>query len=191
MNPPGSSRRELQLAVVLCLVGSLLTLLAVRHAWASFATGDDLTIRAVRTDVAGSRIAGAAQAFAIVGLAGVAAIAATRRTGRVLVGLVVLLAGVVVVVDVAGLLADLHGRLARAAGPHGLHDAAGPYWLWPVLTLAGGALMALAGLLVAVRGRRWAALSASYEVPAARDPAAEPSHKAAWDSLDAGDDPTA
>lgn len=180
-----SARRELRLAVVLCLAGSVLTLLAVRHAWATYETSD-LTIRAVRTRVAGTRVAGAAQALAVVGLAGTAAIAATRRAGRLVVGALLALAGLAVVVDVTRLLGDLSHRLLP-----GEHTDARLAWAWPVLTTVGGLLLAAGGLLVAVRGRRWAALSSSYEVPAARDPRAEPSDKAAWDALDAGHDPTA
>jgi uncharacterized membrane protein (TIGR02234 family) len=192
-----SARRELRLAVLLCLGGSLLTLVAVRHAWATYETSD-LTIRAVRTRVAGTRVAGAAQALAVVGLAGTAAIAATRRAGRLVVGALLALAGIAVVLDVARLLGDLSRRLGAYSGLTGLHivsqeqyAASRPHWVWPVLTMVGGLLLAAGGLLVALRGRRWAALSSSYEVPAARDPRAEPSDKAAWDALDAGHDPTA
>jgi len=60
-------------------------------------------------------------------------------------------------------------------------------WVW--LTILGGLLLALSGALVAARGRRWAALSSSYQPPAAR--AAEPpaTDKGVWDALDRGEDP--
>ena len=196
-----SARRELRLAVLLCLGGSLLTLLAVRHSWASFAGADDLTINAVRTSASGSRVAGAAEACALVGLAGAAAVAATRRVGRVVVGVVIAAGGVVGVADIARLLGDLPHRLAASLSGPGLQIVSEEQfraaqhpdvrWLWPVLALVGAALTAAGGVLVAVRGRRWAALSSSYEVPAARDPETEPSPKATWDSFDAGHDPTA
>lgn len=189
-------RRELQLAVVLCVVGAGLTFLAVRQDWISYPTSE-LTITSVRDGVRGTSVAALAQALSLVGLAGVVAIAATKRSGRVIVGALVALAGIGVVGQLVDLLASGLGHRLIAVGCSRLcivsqeqYDAS-PTWAWPVLTLLGGALMAMGGLLVAVRGRRWAALSSSYEVPAARDLSAEPTHKATWDQLDAGGDPTA
>ena len=189
-----TTRRELWLAVVLCLLGSALTLWAVRQQWASFPASEDITIRRVRDGVAGSEVAGLSEALSLVGLAGVVAVAATKRTGRVVVGALVALAGVGVVGQLVGLMADgLGHRLAAAGCPRlclGSQLDASPSWAWPVLALVGGVLTTAGGLLVAWRGRRWAALSSAYQVPAARDPGAEPSHKGLWDVLDAGDDPT-
>ena len=58
------------------------------------------------------------------------------------------------------------------------------------LTLVGGLLLAMSGLLVTLRGRRWAALSSTYEAPAARAEAPPATDKGAWDALDRGEDPT-
>jgi uncharacterized membrane protein (TIGR02234 family) len=182
--------------VLLCLVGSALVLLAVRQSWVAYPVSHGLTIRDVRTHVAGREVAGAAQALSLVGFAGVVAIAATKRRGRVLVGALVALAGVLVVADVVSLMARGLGHELARSGCSGLciisdqQYNAGPTWLWPVLTLLGGLVMAAGGALVAVRGRRWAALSSSYQVPAARETAAEPTDKSTWDALDRGDDPT-
>jgi uncharacterized membrane protein (TIGR02234 family) len=185
-----TARRELWLAVALCLLGSAAALWAVRQPWAGYTASEELTITVVRTGVRGTAVAGAVQALAVVGLAGVVAIAATRRVGRVVVGLLVALAGVGVVLAVAHLLGDLSGQLSRASG-HPV--ASGPHWAWPVLALVGGVLMTAGGVLVGWRGRRWAALSSSYQVPAAREAAAatDATDKATWDLLDSGTDPTA
>jgi uncharacterized membrane protein (TIGR02234 family) len=67
--------------------------------------------------------------------------------------------------------------------------ASHPVWGW--VTLVGGALLFFGGLLVAARGRRWAALSSSYENPSARAEAAPVTDKGVWDALDEGHDPTA
>ena len=169
-----TARRELQLAVVLCLVGALLVLWALGQDWIVTVDSTDLTIAGTRTTVAGSELAMAARPLGYVGLAAVVALAATRRGGRVLVGLVVLGAGVGVVLDVADELSREHLTSVR----------------WPWVAVAGGVVLALAGLLVVVRGRRWPALGRAYDAPSAA--AAQPvGDKAVWDALDRGDDPTA
>ncbi|MCU1602802.1 MAG: Trp biosynthesis associated, transrane protein Oprn/Chp [Frankiales bacterium] len=191
------ARRELLTSIALCLVGSGLVLLAVRQPWATYPTSDSLTIKDVRTGVAGTAVAGLAQALSLVGLAGVVAIAATKRLGRVVVGTLVVLAGLVAAADVGYLMSDGLGHRLASAGCSKLcivsqeqYDQA-PRWVWPVLAVAGGLVMAAGGALVAARGRRWAALSSSYQVPAARSAATEPTDKATWDLLDSGEDPTA
>ena len=166
-------RRELQLAVLLCLLGSALVLFALGQTWYRAAESQRLTIDAVSTSVRGSQLVSGARALGYVGLSGVVALAATKSWGRVIVGVLVLAAGVGIVIDVARAIQD------GPATPSG--------WAWP--TLAGGVVLGLSGALVAVRGRKWAALSSSYQVPAAR--AQEPaSDKAVWDALDRGEDPT-
>lgn len=200
-----TARRELQLAVLLCLLGSGLVLLALGQSWFSVEEGQRLTIDAVRTSVKGTKIASGAAALGYVGLTGVVALAATKGWGRVVVGVVVLAAGVGIVVDVARALheglavrgLEVAGLLAcgplESTGMQGCPGAgAAPAttagWAW--LTLAGGLVLALSGGLVAVRGRRWAALSSSYEVPAARTEEPPATDKGVWDALDRGEDPT-
>lgn len=188
-----TAKRELQLAVLLCLLGSALVLVALGQSWFSVDADQQLTINAVRRSVDGSKLAAGAQALGYVALAGVVALAATRRWGRVVVGMLVAMAGIGVVLVVSGLLL---GGL-QAAGRDYLHlsDAANqghpgssPGWAW--LTIGGGAFLVLSGVLVAVRGRRWAALSSSYEVPAAQPVETPVTDKGVWDALDRGEDPT-
>jgi hypothetical protein len=167
-----TARRELQLAVLLCLLGSALVLFALSRTWYSVAEGQQLTIDAVHTPVRGTHVVAGAQALGWVGLAGVVALAATKRWGRVVIGVLVLAAGVGIVVDVA------QARVPYAASG----------WAW--LTVAGGVVLALSGVLVAVRGRKWAALSPSYDAPALRSDEPPATDKAVWDALDRGEDPT-
>jgi uncharacterized membrane protein (TIGR02234 family) len=202
-----TSRRELQLAVLLCLLGSALVLFALGQSWYSFEAGQRITIDAVRTSYAGSTLAPGAEALGYVGLAGVVALAATRRWGRLLVGLLVLAAGIGVVIVVSRALGHgiaeqgLQQALPTASCPTGQggcsRGVAGftpaqartqAAWAW--LTLAGGVLVALSGVLVTVRGRRWAALSSSYEPPSARASEPPATDKGVWDALDRGEDPT-
>lgn len=205
----GPVRRELQLAVLLCLLGSGLLLLALSRTWVSYSDLQELTISSVRQQVTGGAVVPGAQALGYVGLAGVVAIAATRRLGRVVVGVLLLAAGTGAAVTVAQVLGDRPASLALTTvdggcrvgetclvGLHGIAVSRG----WMVLALVGGVAVALAGLLVAVRGRRWAALSAAYEPPTAQavtetasgevTGTGDRSDKATWDALDRGDDPT-
>ena len=86
---------------------------------------------------------------------------------------------------VASVLADL----GDAAGRDDL-DRTG----WPLLALLGGLLLLAAGLLTAVRGRRWSGLGRRYEPPAARATTRPTTRltgeRELWESLDRGEDPT-
>jgi uncharacterized membrane protein (TIGR02234 family) len=167
--------------VALCLAGSALTLFAVTRTWVTLTDPRQLTIHEVVRLQSGVHYAPEVRALAFVGLAAVAALAATRTWGRSLVGALLTVAGAVVVLRVGDLLAG-GVAIGRSAHTH-------PGWPW--LTLLGGLVMAVGGALVATRGRRWAALSSSYQVPSARETDAEPTDKGTWDALDRGDDPTA
>ena len=195
-------RRELQLAVGLCLVGSLAVLVGLGPTWLTYRTGGATTATVVH-EVAGATVSPATRALGLLGLAGVLALAATRSWGRVLVGVLVAFAGAGVVVSVLVFLTrdvDLlvaadcsrlpSGCLALKGYPDGpaMGDRRAA---WTLVPLAGGAVMAAAGLLVAARGRRWAAMGASYEAPGAAAPSAPATDKQVWDALDRGDDPTA
>jgi uncharacterized membrane protein (TIGR02234 family) len=191
-------RRELGTAVGLCLLGSALVLVGVTRAWAT-APESSLTIKRVSSPLPGTLVASDIRALGLVGLAAVVAIAATRSWGRLVVGVLAALAGIVTVVLVARLLHDdLALRLASAhAQCRNLCILSGEqahpplHLAWPWLTLLGGLVMATGGLLVTARGRRWAALSSSYQVPSARETELPATDKGTWDALDRGHDPTA
>ena len=206
VDPRTGPRRELRLAVLLCLVGAGLLLLATSRVWVSFADSQQLTTSAVRTQVHGTLVAPGARALGLVALAGVVALAATRRLGRVLIGALVLLAGVGTVVVLANVLAagladtallaqqvrEQTGGSSSGVVATRSVSALRTRPAWPVVGIGGGVLVTASGLLVAVRGRRWATLSQAYQVPAARADKPEPAgDKAVWDALDSGDDPTA
>ena len=192
-----TARRELWLSVLLCLAGSALVLLSSARTWATL---EPARLGSVPRHLNGDDLAGAAQALGYVGLAAVLALAATKRLGRVVIGLLVLLAGVVIVVVLVRLLDQGLAQRALAhvgspsCGPQcAVYTSTGPVSssaTWPWLALVGGVVMALSGLLVAVRGPRWAALSSAYDAPAARATEAPVTDKGVWDALDRGDDPT-
>lgn len=110
--------------------------------------------------VTGGQLAPAATPAALVGLAGVLAVIATRGGARVAVGIVVCLAGLLATLSVITSGSRAGGALVAAVGA--------------VALCAGGAM-------VVRLGRGWPVLGRRFE----RVDTASP-----WDALDRGDDPT-
>jgi len=164
--------RELQVCVLVVLVGALLLFVAGGRDWV-VRTGTSTGLPGLQAPrevlTAGSQ--DAVRALALAGLTAVGALLASRRWGRIVVGVLLLAVGL------GAVAVALVGGRASA---------------WSYVALLGGLLLALGGALAAVRGRRWAALSGRYDAPAAREerPVARP-EVAAWDALDRGEDPTA
>jgi uncharacterized membrane protein (TIGR02234 family) len=183
------SRRELSTAVLLCLVGAFVVLVAAGRAWTSVEVPAGPLADARTATRTGADLVPGVRALGLVGLAGVVALAATRRTGRTLVGGVLLLTGAGVVAAVLG--ADLATATVRTEGLEG----AVTMTAWPWLTATGGGLLAAAGLLTTLRGRSWSALGRRYEAPATAATATaapqEPTGRGLWEALDRGEDPTA
>ena len=191
-------RRGLTVAIGLCLLGSLLVLGTASRTWVEVVVLRGAVLPETTASVRGSDLVTGLRAVGFVGLAGVLALLATRRTGRVLVGALLALCGAAVV----GLVARVMGRLYQEAllteqvlalSPVGVRTD-GPATPWPWLCLAGGALLAATGVLVALRGRRWAEMSRRYDAPAAQQEAApvdgEQAERRLWEALDRGEDPT-
>jgi uncharacterized membrane protein (TIGR02234 family) len=180
-----SPRRELLLTVGLCLLGSALVLLAVSRAWVSAHTAVAPPLPARTFEQVGSKLAPGARALALVGLAAVAALPATRARGRVVVGVLVAAAGAGIAAVVGRALADPSAALSRApiAEAHVADVGLGG---WPYVALLGALLLIAAGVLVVVRGRRWTSMSSRYDAPT-RGPRGEAS---LWEAFDRGEDPT-
>lgn len=193
-------RRGLAVAVGLCLLGSLLVLAAASRTWVEVVVLRGAVLPETPVAVRGADLVPGLRAVAFVGLAGVLALLATRRTGRVVVGALLALCGVAVVALVVRVVAQLVREAlltdqVLALSPVGVR-ADPPATPWPWLCLAGGALLAVTGMLVALRGRRWAQMSRRYEVPAARQDGEPPpvdgeqAERRLWAALDRGEDPT-
>jgi uncharacterized membrane protein (TIGR02234 family) len=185
-----TARRELQLAVVLCLVGSAAVLVAASRSWVGLRMPAAAPLPSHTLRVSGAHLAPGARPLALLGLAGVAALLATRKLGRLVVGALVAVAGLGVVAVIVRVLADPAQALARSEPLRLDPRVAGRPDLgaWPYLALLGGLLIAAGGVLIAVRGRRWATLAARYDAPATPEPVGEES---VWAALDRGEDPTA
>jgi hypothetical protein len=177
--------RGLRAAILGCLLAGCTILFASGRDWV---VRTDVAHRAV--GVSGHALVKSSTVWGLVAVAGVVAIAATRRWGRVPVGLALAACGVVVVVLCAGTLGDVRSPARTLGPPRALPDrlvVRERATAWPYVTLGAGVVLALSGLLVAVRGPRWAGLGARYDVPADR-PRTDAD---LWAAQDRGEDPTA
>jgi uncharacterized membrane protein (TIGR02234 family) len=186
------------LALLLDLVGGGAALLASARAWQTVTTPRPAPLHDDVLDLSGRTVDAAPTALALVALAAVVAVLATRGVARRIVGAVVVLAGLGLVwraVASAGAVSTARARalvgerhttvdVSRVV-PHVATHAASP-----VLTAACGVLVAVSGALVVWRGHRWLVMSARYEGQQAQP--ADPAKAAAllWSALDRGEDPT-
>lgn len=187
-------RRELGVVIICSLIGASAVLLAGGVTWGRvrLVVGEALPV--VPVEFSGREAAPLAVALGLLGLAGAAALAATRGLVRRGVGVLLLVAGVAVAVDAVRAGGRL-GALATQASPGSVAETTtSTGWSW--LAVIGGVLLAGAGLASALRGGRWRAMSQRYEAPGAerataRHAAADAADPdAAWRALDRGEDPT-
>lgn len=174
-------RREITVAVAVCLLGAAVLLIAAGRDWVRIpASGLS------RASLAEAVEADLVRALGLAALGGVVGIAAARRWGRLAVGVVLVLVGLG-----AAALAAQAGANPVPAGDFLGGAPEGTPTAWPWVAVAGGALVVAAGLLVAVRGMRWSALAQRYDgpqAPLADAPAETPVE--IWDALSRGEDPT-
>jgi len=172
-------RRELTVAVLLAVLGSAIALFAASRNWVVIETRRPDPLPPVREIRSGRDAVPWAAAMSFVGLAGGIALLATKRLGRLLVGVVVALSGAIMVAGgVAGWLTD-GADYQQVTVTH----------LWPAASVVGGLAAFVAGALAAARGHRWAAMGAKYDAPGAAKPLEDDA--GVWDALDRGEDPTA
>jgi len=178
------------------IVGAAAILLVATREWQTITTVRQHPFADDVVGVSGRTVDGAITALALVALAGVVAVIATKGAARRVIGGLVALSGVALLWRiVAAMPAVTDGRareLVRAAHP----QVAGPphvttHPIWAALSLIGAVLVVAAGLLIAWRGGRWAGLSARYD-RAAVDPEQSRARADAsmWTALERGDDPT-
>jgi uncharacterized membrane protein (TIGR02234 family) len=215
------ARRELLAALGACLLGALLALGASAPTWVRVAVPRARPLADAVVAFSGRDLAPPVPALGLVGLAAVVGLVATRGRGRSVLGAVLAGCGVAVVLaagphlaapsppETAVLVAG-HGPLPGRDLTRPVEPRAEP--VWPALAVGGGLLLAVAGMVSVVRGRRWPAMSGRYDAPTAgpagptavptaasagqtqrAGPAAHgrPAPQQLWDALDRGDDPTA
>lgn len=182
--PPGADaagglggRRGLVASVLAAVAGGGIGFFATGRVWAVNTVTRPAPLAPEAVHITGRELAAWASAAALVGIAGGLALLATRGRARLLVAVLVALAGVGVAV---GGVRGLTGGTAVG---------------WPLLCLAAGVLVLAAGGLALARGGHWSAMGARYDAPSSRPavgPATGPDAPPAalWDALDRGDDPT-
>jgi uncharacterized membrane protein (TIGR02234 family) len=186
------------LAVALEVLGAGVALLLSLRDWQTVTTP-----RAGRPPdvlgLSGRAVDSASTAIALVALAGVVAVLATRGVIRRVVGGLVALAGAGLVWRAAVALSPMSAARARALvrDRHATVSTAGVvphvdvHAVWPALSLVCGLFVLASGALTAWRGHRWQVMSARYEAtPAAEDDDQAKAAATLWRALDEGDDPT-
>jgi uncharacterized membrane protein (TIGR02234 family) len=189
--------RAFALALLLDVVGAGgVLLISLRH-WQTISVARPAPLHDVAFGVTGRTVDSAPTALALVALAGVVAVLATRGVVRRVVGGVLAVAGVGLVWRALASASAVDAGRARSlvAGKRstvdltGLVPHAAAHPLWPALTVVCGLLVTAAGVLVLWRGHRWQVMSARYETP---DPERDRARAATtmWGALDRGEDPT-
>ncbi|MFI5716739.1 TIGR02234 family membrane protein [Nocardia sp. NPDC051750] len=204
-NGPAPAARYPVAALVLLAVGAAALWGSSRLTWVTVTSADGLT--EPRTDeLNGGVWFGALTPLALVLLAAIAAVLATRGWIRRLVGVVVALIAAVTAVPALALLTGSGATEQRAADLAGLPGRAQVQELVTAgapaaLTLCGALAAFCAGLLLARMPADAKQLSGKYDNPATRKAAATRAvqggvsgdalpERVLWDALDAGADPT-
>ncbi|HKG52291.1 MAG TPA: Trp biosynthesis-associated membrane protein [Actinomycetales bacterium] len=160
--------------MLLALVAGLLGLLSASRTWVTADVTDALAGR-LQLRLSGRQVAPVVPAVSVVLLAAGVSVLLARRLGRVVTGLVLVLAGAAGAAAavsaarapeaaVAAELARATGRSAVGPAGAGASVAVTP---WPWLAVVAGLAAVVAGAFVVLRARRWAAPSDRFEVPAA------------------------
>lgn len=199
-----NGRRTMALALLLAVAGSALVLFTVGRTWATAQAAGQFGGLSVKAS--GRDVNQLPSALALVGLASVVAVFATRRVGRVIVGTVTTLSGLGVAISAALGTTDtsaLHRAAVRAAGISSVDITDVTHTLWPWPAAFGGLLLLLSGVLTLRYGRTWPGMSRRYEAPTGHGRPTPPGASAGavasapaehpddlWKALDRGEDPT-
>jgi uncharacterized membrane protein (TIGR02234 family) len=191
-------RRWFLVTLVVLAVGAGLLLLVAGRTWSTSLLGGG-DVPTITVSLSGGDLM-AAGAVALLVLAGIAGLLATRRAGRVVVGLLLVLAGLGVVVvagdfgttwsSTLGAGDDIQGLVFERAGIEGSLTTTITPW-WSVAVVAGLVVMA-GGILAIVTSRAWPRMGRRYERrEGAERQERDVAPRSAWDQLDEGVDPTA
>jgi uncharacterized membrane protein (TIGR02234 family) len=166
--------------VVACTLGAGVALYAASKNWSVDAAQQLGPLRPQRAGQTGTEITPVVPTLSLISLAGAGALVATRRIGRVLIGVLLVLAGL-------GVTAGAGWGLAQAG-----NGTASARPGWGIVALAGGVLVAVVGGVALRRGRRWPTMGSRYERPtgAGRPVGVDDDAAKIWDAIDEGQDPT-
>ncbi|MHA6805136.1 Trp biosynthesis-associated membrane protein [Salinifilum ghardaiensis] len=187
--PRTASRGLLSAVVLLALAAAGLLWGASSTTWVEQAYRDTFGRQdAVTAD--GARLFPELVPIALAALAAVAAVLATARWLRRLVGVLVALAGGLLVWRVAARV--LGGALGGDRVPAGTTPLGRPevHPLGALLALAAGVVLLVAGALVLGWAHRLPVMGAKYSAPGAAKERPKDPDRVLWDELDEGRDPT-
>ena len=197
--PAAGTGRGYRAALALLAGGGALMLLAYGRVWVT-ATVGEAGLPSLSVELTGRDLQPESTATALVVLAGIAALVATRRAGRLVTGIVLLVLGLVsavravqfAVTDASSTAPEgTVGRLVAertGVGPVGLVVSHSAWW---VVALGAAMLVALAGAVVVLVRHGWPVLGGRYERADGTDEVRQARRpESAWDQLDLGLDPT-
>lgn len=196
-------RRGYRTALILLAIGAALLFLGFSQVWATAVVTQE-GLPSLTFELKGREIQPAGSAAAILALAGIAGLVATRRFGRAVTGVLLVGEGLLAAGGAlwfglgAGNRADVVRLVSEKAGID--VDPALSITPWWLVVVGGGALLVVAGLAAAFRGSRWPVMGRRYERSPESDAAAAATGAtgvaagataaSAWDQLDQGVDPT-
>ena len=190
-------RGEFAAALVAQAVGAGLVLLLATRDWQTVTTVRPRPFADEVLGLSGRTVDAAPTALALVALAGVVAVIATKGLARRVIGALVALAGVGLVWRCLAALPAVDTARARdlVRAKHPQVDGVAhvvTHPVWGALSLVGAVLVLAAGIVIAVRGGTWAGLSSRYERSAPDpDQARARADASLWAALESGEDPTA
>lgn len=214
-NRSGSHRRELQLAVVGCLVAAGALLTASGLDWLQASVAIEPPLPDARETFTGAEIIDALVGIGVLSGAAGLALIATRWPGRLAVGIVLTVVGLLTLVQIGFFLYD--GGMQTAWNWAQAYAADGSS-VFPdhevsptpaVVAILGAGIAVAVGVFATVSGRRWPLMGARYErrsrsaegyrspasssenSPASADLSPESREAAMWSALERGEDPTA
>ncbi len=182
-----------RLVLILLMVGAGALFLGYGRTW-STTTLAETGLPSLVVELSGRDVQPAGSATAIVALAAIAGLVATRRIGRLLSGgALVIIGGVDVLLalrfaggDRSAIVTAVSERAGQDIDPSRVAAATETTWWWAV-TGVGGMCLVAAGVITLVTSARWPSLGSRYEGGAAK---ADAPATSAWDQLDQGMDPT-
>jgi uncharacterized membrane protein (TIGR02234 family) len=196
-------RRGYRTALILLAIGAALLFLGFSQVWATAVVTQE-GLPSLTFELKGREIQPAGSAAAVLALAGIAGLVATRSFGRSVTGVLLVGEGLLAAGGAlwfglgAGNRADVVRLVSEKAGID--VDPALSITAWWLVVVVGGVLLVVAGLAAALRGSRWPVMGRRYERSPEPDssasasgtdvPAAGATTASAWDQLDQGVDPT-
>ncbi|WP_187280512.1 Trp biosynthesis-associated membrane protein [Microbispora sp. CSR-4] len=201
-----TARRSLLVWLAACAAGGGLALLAAGRVWVALGTVKGTAegpAGAGSGSLTGNDLVAWLTPAALAALAAVLAVLATRGAARRVTSVVVALLGVAVAAGAwdgtreATILSVAARHMTTAVTSSGHISVESRAWVWPLLTVVGGLVLAGAGVAAAILSARWPGMSSRYERGAGHTGTGggtarvKDADRAMWDAIDEGEDPTA